>query len=94
MLPFLKKNSGGIAGIIQQRRQPDEKPQIEENSEHSKEHLDCAKRLILAMKSDDAQGVADALYDAFSLMDSEPHEEGEHINPHSYDAQNEKAGQE
>lgn len=47
------------------------------------------------MKSNDVKGVAEAIKSAFEILDSQPHEEGEHTNePHSYDAQNQKAGKE
>lgn len=92
MLPFLSnlkdKTSSGIAV---KTRTPDNTESEEDDPKAG--HLACARALISAVKSDDEQGVADALQDAFELMDSEPHEEGEHTNasPHSYDAQNQSA---
>lgn len=92
MLPFLKrKNEAGIAGIIVKNRQPDEKPDSEDKDDPSAGIHACAQALINAVHSKDAKGVSEALKDAFAILDSEPHEEGEHISPHSYDAQNQKA---
>lgn len=92
MLPFLKKKEGGNAGLVIKTRVPDEKLQSD-SSEESDLVKQCAQDLLKAIESKNVQGIADALYDAFSLMDSMPHEEGEHIEPHSYDAQNIKAGE-
>lgn len=102
MLPFLKLKQSGVAGLIMKNRAPDEhkaeggevKEEKKEESEHSESRMACARDLLRAIESKDAKGIADALYDAFTIMDSEPHVEGEHVSPHSYDAQNKKAAQE
>lgn len=93
-LPFLKKKDQGNAGLIIKTRAPDEDNAAEDQDDPTMGHLACAHDLMTAIKAGNAQGVADALYDAFTLMDSEPHEEGQHIDPHSYHAQNIKAGME
>jgi hypothetical protein len=80
-------------GIITKTRAPDEHNQSDEDDPKAG-HLAAANALISAVHSKDAQAVADALQDAFAMMDSEPHEEGPHTNkpsPHSYDAQNQLA---
>jgi hypothetical protein len=80
-------------GIITKTRTPDEHNQSDEDDPKAG-HLAAAEALIAAVKSGHAQGVADALQDAFTMMDSEPHEEGEHTNkpsPHTYDSQNQLA---
>lgn len=91
MLPFLKnKNNTGIAtGVMVKHRTPDEKP--EENQEEDKKagHKAAASDLLRAIESKNIDGIADALQSAFELMDSEPHVEGEHVEPHSYDSQKE-----
>lgn len=87
MLPFLKKKDGGIAGIIIKSRSPD-KP--EENQEDSENH---GQRLIDAVNSGNAEQVTECLKAAFKAFDAEPHVEGKHIEKHSYDAQNQKAGE-
>ena len=99
MLPFLakKKNDAGIAGTIIQNRKPDEhnEPQDDGDSDeqdYSKE--DCAKDILHAIKTNDHALLASALEELIQNIDKEPHEEGPHIEPHSYDSQNQKAGQE
>lgn len=84
MLPFLNKKVQQ-AGVIVKERQPDEKP--EEKDESGKEA--AAKDLINAIHSKDHKAAAQALSDFFELSEMEPHEEGPHIEPHSYDAQKE-----
>lgn len=90
-LPFLKRKDGpASAGIIIKTRAPDESSQDKDDPNAS--HEACARDLYKAIQTGDIKGISEALQDAFTLMDSEPHEEGPHINPHSYDAQNQKAG--
>ena len=94
MLPFLSKvkKQAGIAGTIIKNRTPDEKP--EENQEDSSSIEDCAAQLITAVHAHDKQGVVDAMKDIFQKLEDEPHEEaGTTPAPHSYDAQNQKAGE-
>lgn len=96
VLPFLKRrNEPGIAGTIIKNRTPDQKPK-EDQEDTSEAHKSAASDLLRAIESKDISGIAEALHNAFQIMDSEPHEEGEHTNepsPHSYDAQNIKAGE-
>jgi len=84
LLPFLQKKRQDT-GLIIQERQPD----TEEKDNDSDELEEIAKDLISAIERKDHRAVADALHAAFTVADSEPHEEGEHVSPHSYDAQNE-----
>jgi len=89
LLPFLKRKDGtATGGILVKNRAPDEHKE-EDKDDPSAAHEACAKALLTAINSSDIKGIADALYDAFTLMDSEPHEEGEHVEPHSYDASQE-----
>ena len=87
MLPFLSKikKASGIAGTIIKQRQPDEKTQ--EDQEYSIE--DCAQDLINAVHAHDKDGVVQAMRDIFENLEKAPHEEGPHIQPHSYEAQKE-----
>jgi len=89
LLPFLKRKDGAsIGGILIKNREPDEhKSEDQDNS--SAGHEACARALLNAINASDVKGIADALYDAFTLMDSEPHEEGPH-EPHSYESQKEE----
>ena len=82
MLPFLKRRTPPASGVTIQARQPAEP--IEDISDA---HLACAADLLKAIKAQDVKGIAQALYDAFTIMESEPHQEG----PHTYEAQNIKA---
>ena len=101
MLPFLKLKQSPVAGLIMKNRAPDEHESKEEDkddeqpdeSDDSSAAIEsCARDLIRAVKADDIKGVAEAIQSAFEILDSEPHVEGEHISPHSYEAQNKKAG--
>lgn len=93
MLPFLKRKDSSIAGTIIKTRTPDEPSESEQPDDPSASHEACARDLLKAIEAKDVKGIADALYDAFTVMESEPHEEGPHVEPHSYDAQNAKAAQ-
>ena len=93
MLPIFKKKNEGPAstGLLIKHRAPDEKPESSDEESSSKEA--CGRDIINAIKNDDPKALAEALCDLFYIADSEPHEEGEHPSPHSYDAQNIKAGE-
>ncbi len=88
MLPFLAKKNEKAAqsGVIVKTREPDEKPE-QDQDDPSAAIKACAKALIDAIHSRNEQGVADAIADAFEILESQPHEE-ESIEPHSYSAQN------
>lgn len=97
MLPFLKLKQSPVAGLIIKKRAPDEPSESEvpkDDEDHSAAIHSCAHDLLKAFEAKDIKGIAEALADAFSILDSKPHDEGEHTNaePHSYDAQNAKAG--
>lgn len=85
ILPFLAKKTQQ-SGLIVQERQPDEKS--EGTDEDAGMHA-AAKDLMDAVHAKDIKRVAEALRAAFQIADSEPHNEG----PHTYDAQNEEAGE-
>jgi 2C-methyl-D-erythritol 2,4-cyclodiphosphate synthase len=98
VLPFLKNKQQGIAGLIVKQRNPDK---VEENQEDTSEDKDasihaCAQDLIDAVHAKDIKAAAEAIRSAFEILDSQPHEEGEHTSPepHSYEAQNIKANKE
>lgn len=94
MLPFLKpKHQGSATGIIIKNRQSDEKP--EENQEDKNAGLEASMRELHShLQSGDYKAAAECFKDAFQQCEDEPHSEAEHIEKHSYDAQNEKAGEE
>lgn len=87
MIPFLsKKKYDGNAGLIIKTREPDESP---EQNDSSAGIESCADELIRAVHARDSKAVANALKDAFDILESGE----ESIEPHSYDAQNIKAGE-
>lgn len=93
---FLKRSKeGGISSALMARRKPEggiEAPSDESPAEDGSESLHSASAdLLAAFHAKDVKAISAALKAAFEICDSEPHEEGEHINPHSYDAQNAKA---
>lgn len=91
----MKKNNQSVAGLIIKQRTPDEVPESEADQDDPSASIhSCAQAIMDAIHSKDIKGLAEALKDAFEILDSEPHVEGEHIEPHSYEAQNIKAGQE
>lgn len=93
MLPYLKsKQDSGNSGLIVKTRTPDN--QSEDKDDPAAAHEACAQALIDAVQSGDAKSVADAFQDMFQLCENEPHSEAEHTEPHSYNSQNIKAGQE
>jgi hypothetical protein len=85
-LPFLKhkRDEGGIAGTIMKNRTPDEKPQ--EDQDDGSEKLSLAKDILNAIQMNSPDALADAMEAMFKHLDKEPHAEGKHIEPHSYDA--------
>lgn len=93
MLPFLKRKDQGSAGLIIKNRTPDEKPEQEDDKDAAI-HA-CAQDLIDSIHNRDVKGAAEAIRSAFDILESLPHEEGPHEGPepHSYESQNQKAGQ-
>ena len=77
-IPFLEKRK--VAGLIIQRRTPDGGHE-DTPENHSEDGLrSCAQDLIKAVQTGNEERVAKALRDAFEILDSEPHEEGPHMN--------------
>lgn len=92
MLPFLKRKDASIAGTIIKTRAPDDSNESEQPDDPSASHEACARDLLKAIEAKDIKGIAAALYDAFTVMESEPHKEETNTPaPHSYEAQNIKA---
>jgi hypothetical protein len=86
MLPFMKKKHQ--TGVIVTTRPSDEPKQDESESPDSIEY--CAEDLMKAVHANDKKGVAEALRSAFTILDSEPHDEGEHTNESKEHAVNEE----
>jgi hypothetical protein len=76
MLPFLKKPHGHV-GLIIKTRQPDAGA---ENVKEDKGLEACASDMLRAIQANDPKSFAVAIKNAFDIMESEPHEEGEHSN--------------
>lgn len=83
MLPFMKKNKdASVAGLIIKMRKPDEKaPSDQEEPKDDSAIHECAAELIRAVHAQDPKGVANALKDAFDILDSQPHEEAQSNEP-------------
>lgn len=82
-LPFLKKKQqAGIAGPMIEYRKPDADGEghNDKDSNDNEGLRACARDLISCVQSGDEAGAADALKAAFDICDSQPHEEGPHIN--------------
>ncbi len=106
LLPFLKiQNQGAASGIMTKMRKPDNKTdeQLAEEAANSEDNGNemaqeaihaCAQDLIRAVHAQDVKGVAEAMQSAFIILESMPHEEGEHASEGSFKAQNVKAAQE
>jgi hypothetical protein len=82
-LPFLRKKQ--VAGLIMAKRNPDgsktETGNEQDNQDDSGSSMhSAASDLIKAIESKDISAVAAALKAAFQIADSEPHDEGEHLN--------------
>jgi hypothetical protein len=89
LLPFLKRKDGAsIGGILVKNRTPDEHSEDKDDPKAGKKA--AAQAIIHAVSSSNIEGLVDALEDFFEIADSEPHEEGPHPEPHSYDASKEE----
>ena len=90
MLPFLKKHVKQ-SGVIVSERKPDQPHEVEQAESEDYGLEACASDVMQAIEMKDKKALADAMKAFFQIVDSMPHEEGEHIEAHSYDAQNAKA---
>ena len=80
MLPFLNKHKQSVSGLIIERRKPDETPDQDESSEGDDILEAAASDILNAIEQKDSKHLALALRAAFQILDSEPHEEGPHLN--------------
>lgn len=76
LLPFLK-NKRKETGVIVQQRSPDE-PKDEMEGDDSGLHA-AAQDILRAISDNDAEHLALAIRAAFEICDSQPHEEGPHL---------------
>ncbi len=90
LLPFLKKaKDAQISGVIVKHRSPDENTSEESQDDPAAAIESCAQELIRAVHAKDTKAVAEALKDAFDILEELPHDEVDH----SYDEQNKLAGE-
>lgn len=73
----MKNKVKAQTGIMVKERAPDS-PQEEQNDPDAPLEA-CANDLIDAVHAKDVKKVAQVLKDAFELLESQPHEEAEHI---------------
>jgi hypothetical protein len=90
LLPFLKdKSRKQQTGVIINTVGPVKEPE----QDLGKDALEaCAMDLIIAVHTKDVKAVAEAIQSAFQVLESMPHDEVS-AEPHSYDSQNQKAGE-
>ncbi len=90
MLPFLKRKDSASTGLIVKDLSPT--PEAEPEQDPSAAIEACARHLLLAIEAKDVKAIADALCDAFTILESQ---EGQNEGPppHSYEAQNIIAGE-
>lgn len=93
-LPFLAKKQ--MSGVIVSQRKKDGAGINEGETEGAGNHAmeAAAEDIIRAITSKDAQHLALALQAAYDICESNEPESEDEAQPHSYDAQNERAAQE
>jgi len=79
--------------LIVKTRTPDEKPEEDQDDPAAAIHA-CASDLIHAIHAHDVKAAAEAIQSAFEILEKHPHDEVDHDSPspHTFDAQNMKAG--
>lgn len=87
MLPFLKQKKSGAAIVtnynssgFKKEQEPEENQGSSSASDAEAGLLACAQDLIKALEKKDSLAVASALKSAFEICDSQPHQEGEHVD--------------
>lgn len=79
MLPFLKQRRQ-TSGVIIQERDPVDSGTEEKIDEEIQALEGVASDLLSAIESKDTKKIAESLKAAFSICETYPHEEGEHID--------------
>lgn len=82
ILPFLTKKAQN-AGVIVKQRTPDQSDDSQDYDSGDSGIESCAQDLLNAIQAQDVKGVAQALKDVFEILESQPHEEGEHTDESS-----------
>jgi hypothetical protein len=92
LLPFLKKKQTSVSGLIIKDRAPNT-PAEEPINENAGMEC-CAMDLIIAVHTKDVKATAEALRNAFDMLEAEEDKQETTVSPHTYAAQNVKAGEE
>jgi hypothetical protein len=92
LLPFLKRKDQSSAGLIIKQRAPDEKHE-EDQDDSNAAPTACMQSLINAIHGRDATGAVEALKDLMEVLDSPESSDEARPEPHSFEAQNIKAGE-
>lgn len=96
MLPFLRRKEGTAASLIIKQRSPDASKEDEADPRATLTALEgSAHDLLHAIETKDPKAIAIAFRDMLECAGLEgPEEDKKIVEPHSYDAQNEIAGEE
>ena len=88
-MPFLKNKHDGVAtgGVLVKHRQPDNP---EENQEDIYDLKSAMEELASHLAAKDWESAAECFREAARMVDEEPHHEGKHIEPHTYESQSEE----
>jgi hypothetical protein len=92
VLPFLKRKNDSVAGLIIKNRTPDVSSEPEDTDD-SRSPEECAQSLIDAVHTNSTAGVVDAMRGLMESLENEEPEEESSVEPHSYEAQNIKVGE-
>lgn len=87
-LPFLKKDK--VGSLMYHKKKPDGSIEYDDSDNEAGLHA-AFTSIMRAINNGDIKAGAQALKEFFQIVDSEPHEEGEHAN--DFDSLNEKAAQ-
>lgn len=92
MLPFLKKKEQSISSPVVKHRTPDDKSDLSNHDEDKGGDSDaieaCAKYLLYGIETRDVKAVAQAMADAFDILEQRPHKEDEDHEPSYNDEPN------
>lgn len=80
MLPFLKKVKPQTGLIVRERQSDGNSNESGMEGDEDQGLSMAAEDLVRCIHAKDAPGVASALRAAFDILDSQPHNEGPHLN--------------
>ena len=91
MLPFLKNKKAQSTGVVVQDLSPSQPIESKDENITALAMEACAQNLLDAVAAKDTKAIADALSNAFCIMEAAPQDDESTVEPHSYEAQNQKA---